>query len=75
MISCTGFVVSTKQKNSLKDYSDAVQSLSIRGAERLGDALLRAHNAHVRMLRNSCFPDPSSGYEGGKSMLLIIRKF
>jgi hypothetical protein len=57
------------------EYSDAVQSLCRRDSERFGDALLRAHNAHVKVLKESGFPDRMVGRESGKSLLLIVKKF
>jgi hypothetical protein len=63
--------VTTKHKTSFKEYSDAVQSLFSGDGEQLGDALLRAHNAHVKMLNESGFP----ARESAKSLLIIIKKF
>jgi hypothetical protein len=69
------FVESTKRTTSLKEYSDAVQSLFSRGVERLSDALFRVHNAHIKTLRDSGFPDPARVRESGKSLFVIVKNF
>jgi hypothetical protein len=68
-------VETTTHKTSLKEYSEAVQSLLSRDCERPGDALLRAHNAHVKALKESGFPDPGAVCQSGKALLLITKTF
>jgi len=72
--------MTTKQKADtpqtlVEQYSAAVQTLAGLDGEQLGPALLRAHNAHVKLLNASGFPHPSAFQESCESLLIIIKQF
>ena len=67
--------LSKRRDAAVREYSAAVHSLSRQHGESLREALVRAHHAHVDMLRESGFPRGIEQEACAKSKLVIIKRF